>query len=211
MAEYEMQSHWTGVRESASAPTATSSRATILLYYHYKAAQFAERFLPRRSIRKDAWSSTSAVVRANLRWMSEHRPARLVGCDQATEMVRLAKQNAPSAEVVQIDGEKLPLTDGEFGLVTTVTVLQHNPDRRRVQILSEICRVSNDEVLLFEDTSLRMPVHTGKGQGQYQNFFGRPVAWYAGVCNVHGFDLVETQYLQTKVSLKIVPVPLGSA
>lgn len=37
-------------------------------------------------------------------------------------------------------------------------------------------------------------------QGQYQNFYGRPVGWYAGVCNSHGFELAETHYLQTQVS-----------
>jgi hypothetical protein len=76
------------------------------------------------------------------------------------------------------------------------------PDLRRAKLLGEICRVSSDEVLLFEDTSLQMPVAADNRQGQYQNFFGRPVGWYAGVCNSHGFDLVETEYLQTKVSLK---------
>ena len=28
------------------------------------------------------------------------------------------------------------------------------------------------------------------------------MGWYAGVCGSHGFDLVETQYLHTKASLR---------
>ena len=54
-------------------------------------------------------------------------------------------------------------------------------------------------MLLFEDTSLDMPPRQ-TAQGHYQNFYGRPVGRYAGVCNSHGFDLVETHYLQTQVS-----------
>lgn len=200
---YEMQSHWSGVGEQIR----ERSDGNLLAgddspYYHYKATQFAERFLPQIHPEGRVVLDVGCGAGANLRWMSEHHASRVVGCDQATEMVRLAKENAPLAEVVQIDGETLPFSDREFDLVTTVTVLQHNPDSRRARLLGEICRVSNDEVLLFEDTSTRMPVTGGDGLGQYQNFFGRPVAWYAGVCNVHGFDLVETDHLQTKVSLK---------
>ena len=203
MAEYEMQSHWSGVgeqiRERSDGNLLAGDDAP---YYHYKGAQFAERFLPQIRPEGRVVLDVGCGAGANLRWMSERNPSRLVGCDQASEMVRLAKQNAPSAEVVQVDGETLPFSDGEFDLITTVTVLQHNPDLQRANLLGEICRVSRDEILLFEDTSLQMPVAAAKAQGQYQNFFGRPVGWYAGVCHAHGFDLVEIEYLQTKVSLK---------
>jgi ubiquinone/menaquinone biosynthesis C-methylase UbiE len=203
MAEYEMQSHWSGVgeliRERSDGNLLAGDDAP---YYRYKGDQFAERFLPQIHPEGRAVLDVGCGAGANLRWMSERNPSHLVGCDQASEMVRLAKQNAPFAEVVQVDGETLPFSDGEFDLITTVTVLQHNPDLLRAKLLGEICRVSGDEILLFEDTSLQMPVAAAEGQGQYQNFFGRPVAWYAGVCNARGFDLVETQYLQTKVSLK---------
>jgi SAM-dependent methyltransferase len=201
--EYEIQIHWSGVgeqiRERSDGNLLAGDDAP---YYQYKGAQFAERFLPQIHPEGRAVLDVGCGAGANLRWMSERNPSRIVGCDQAGEMVRLAKQNAPSAEVVQIDGETLPFSDGEFDLITTVTVLQHNPDLLRAKLLGEICRVSRDEILLFEDTSLQMPASAVKGQGLYQNFFGRPVGWYAGVCNTYGFDLIENQYLQTKVSLK---------
>lgn len=72
----------------------------------------------------------------------QHHPKRLVGCDQAPSMVEMAKRNVPSAEIVLSDGDSLPFGDQEFDVVTTVTVLHHNPDERRARLLGEICRVS---------------------------------------------------------------------
>ncbi len=114
-------------------------------------------------------------------------------------MVNLAKHNAPEAEILQIDGENLPFGDKEFDLVTTTTVLQHNPDARRTMLLGEICRVSARDVLLFEDTPVELPSFT-TGTGPYQNFFGRPVGWYAGVCSCHGFEPIEIERQETFVS-----------
>ena len=111
-------------------------------------------------------------------------------------MVNLAKQNAPEAEILQIDGENLPFADKEFDLVTTTTVLQHNPDARRTKLLGEICRVSAMDVLLFEDTAVEMPPFTA-GMGPYQNFYARPIGWYAGVCSSHGFEPIEFDRQET--------------
>jgi SAM-dependent methyltransferase len=132
--------------------------------------------------------------------MQKQNPTRFAGCDQATEMVRLASENVPEAEIIQIDGEHLPFKDDEFDVVTTVTVLQHNPDNRRSEIMSEICRVAREELYLFEDTSLAMPPAATGGGGDYQNFYGRPVTWYQKECEDHGFSLVETKYQETYIS-----------
>jgi ubiquinone/menaquinone biosynthesis C-methylase UbiE len=173
------------------------------LYFHYKAEKFGEKFLPQIPVDGFRVLDVGCGAGGTLKWMSSRNPKRLVGCDQAPGMVAQARRNVPSAEIVQIDGDSLPFEDNEFDVVTTVTVLQHNPDARRTRILSEICRVSANQVILFEDTSLEMrPQNSGKGQGQYQNFYGRPVGWYSGVCSANGFDLVETQHLHTKVSLR---------
>jgi SAM-dependent methyltransferase len=133
---------------------------------------------------------------------SRQRPARLVGCDQSSEMVNQAKQNVPEAEIIQTDGEGLPFADEEFDLLYTVTVLQHNPDGRRARLLGEICRVAAKDIFLFEEPSVVMPASTATS-GPYQNFWGRPVGWYAGVCASHGFELVETDGLETYVSRKV--------
>ena len=111
-------------------------------------------------------------------------------------MVNLAERNAPEAEIIQIDGENLPFADQEFDVVTTTTVLQHNPDARRARLLGEICRVSAKDALLFEDTSVDMPLY----MTTETSFFVRPVGWYAGVCSCHGFELIEIDRLETFVS-----------
>jgi ubiquinone/menaquinone biosynthesis C-methylase UbiE len=170
-------------------------------YFHYKAEQFGKRFLPQIPVEGLRVLDVGCGAGGTLRWMAAHKPKRLVGCDQAPGMVAQSRRNVPEAEIVQIDGDSLPFDDNEFDVVTTVTVLQHNPDARRTRILSEICRVSSMHVILFEDTSLEMRPQA-LGQGQYQNFYGRPVGWYAGVCSAQGFDLVETDFLQTKASLR---------
>jgi SAM-dependent methyltransferase len=197
-----MKSHWSTVgerireREDGNLLAGDDSP-----YYHYKAAQFSSRFLPVIPVEGLSVLDVGCGPGGTLRWMSKQHPKRLVGCDQAPAMVESAKLNVPSAEVVQTDGDSLPFGDEEFDVVTTVTVLQHNPDDRRARLLGEICRVCRNQILLFEDTTLEMPPRAS-AQGQYLNFYGRPAAWYAGVCSSHGFDLVETNYLRTRASLR---------
>jgi SAM-dependent methyltransferase len=138
-----------------------------------------------------------------LQQLAHRQPGRLVGCDQAREMVALAAQNlGDRAEIVHVDGDSLPFSAEEFDVVTTVTVLQHNPDDRRARVLTEMCRVAKEEVYLFEDTTLSNPLVTEAvaGEGQYQNYYGRPLSWYAEVCASNGFSLMDTQRLETFVS-----------
>jgi SAM-dependent methyltransferase len=202
MTEYEMESHWSEVGQQMDEREEWKLLAgDDAPYLHYKAEQFSARFLPRIPVEGLSVLDVGCGAGGTLRWMAQRHPKRLVGCDQARGMVELSTRNVPSAEIVQTDGDSLPFGDQEFDVVTTVTVLQHNPEERRAQLLSEICRVSRREVFLFEDTSLVMGPRPS-AQGLYQNFYGRPVGWYAGVCSVHGFDLVEVDHLRTQVSLR---------
>jgi ubiquinone/menaquinone biosynthesis C-methylase UbiE len=198
---YDMERHWSGV---AKRVRERSSGNNLLAgddapYNQYKAALFQERFHPKIPIEGLSVLDVGCGPGGKLRWMTEQQPGRVVGCDQSTAMVDLAKRNAPEAEIILIDGETLPFEDEEFDVVTTTTVLQHNPDARRAKLLGEICRVSAKDVLLFEDTPVDMPPPTTTA-GHYQNFFGRPVGWYAGVCSSHGFELIEVERLETFVS-----------
>lgn len=195
-----MEEHWSGVgqqvRDRASGNLLAGDDSP---YYEYKAAQFKERFDPKIRVEGRSVLDVGCGPGGRLRWITAQRPRRVVGCDQSSEMVNLAKHNAPEAEILQIDGENLPFADKEFDLVTTTTVLQHNPDARRTKLLGEICRVSGMDVLLFEDTSVEMPPFT-TGMGPYQNFYARPVGWYAGVCSSHGFEPIEFDRQETFVS-----------
>jgi SAM-dependent methyltransferase len=202
MSGYEMQQHWSDVGKRAE------DRGDTLAgddspYYRYKAQLFSQKFLPKIPVTGLDVLDVGCGLGGTLRYMSKQNPRRLAGCDQAPEMVRLSKQNVPEAEVVQVDGTHLPFSDGEFYVITTFTVLHHNPDEKRLAMITDICRVSRDHVIFFEDTSKRMPIVQAQGVGAYNNFWGRPIGWYSGVCNSLGYDLVETQNLDTYVSRKV--------
>ncbi len=158
---YDMERQWSGVakrvRDRASGNLLAGDDAP---YNQYNAALFQERFHPKIPIEGLSVLDVGCGPGAKLRWMTEQHPGRVVGCDQSSEMVNLAKRNAPEAEIIQIDGENLPFADKEFDVVTTTTVLQHNPDDRRAKLLGEICRVSAKDVFLFEDTPVEMPPPT---------------------------------------------------
>ena len=191
MADYEMEEHWSGVGQQVrDRPSGNLLAGDASPYEEYKAAEFRERFDPKIRVEGLSVLDVGCGPGGRVRSMTTQHPIRVVGCDQSSEMVKLARRNAPEAEILQIDGEKLPFGDMEFDLVTTTTVLQHNPDARRTKLLGEICRVSAKDVLLFEDTAVEMPPFTS-GMGPYQNFYARPVGWYAGVCSSHGFEPIE--------------------
>ena len=211
LAGYEMERHWSGVGERVrDRPSGNLLAGDVAPYYEYKAALFRELFDPKIEVEGLSVLDVGCGPGGRLRWMMEQHPRRVVGCDQSSEMVNLAKHNAPEAEVIQIDGENLPFADREFDVVTTTTVLQHNPDARRTKLLGEICRVSAKDVLLFEDTPVEMPPSTTTGTGPYQNFFGRPVGWYAGVCSCHGFEPIEIDRLRNIRQPDCVHAALGS-
>jgi SAM-dependent methyltransferase len=204
-----MEQHWSGVAERVQdRPSGnTMSAGDVSPFTQYQSDLFTTRLLPKVPLEGVSLLDVGCGLGAGLRWMIDQHPGRqhpnrLVGCDQSSEMVNQAKQNVPEAEIVQTDAENLPFKDEEFDVVYTVTVLQHNPDARRAHLLGEICRVAAKDIFLFEEPSVVMPPATATS-GPYQNFWGRPVGWYAGVCASHGFELVETDALETFVSRKV--------
>jgi len=117
-------------------------------------------------------------------------------------MVKLATENVPQAEITLIDGKTLPYADGEFDLVKTCTVLQHDPEEFAEAMIGEICRVADKFVVLFEDTEDR-ETPKKEGTGKYQNYFGRSTSWYAEQFKKHGFVMTDTERLQTYASLRV--------
>jgi ubiquinone/menaquinone biosynthesis C-methylase UbiE len=212
---YDMEQHWSNVAQRVrDRPSGnTMSAGDVSPFTQYQSGLFTSQLLPRVPMDGPSLLDVGCGLGAGLRWMIDHHPARqhparLAGCDQSSGMVNQAKQNVPEAEIVQTDGASLPFADEEFDILYTVTVLQHNPDGRRAQLLGEICRVAANDVFLFEEVSVVMPPPTASA-GTYQNFWGRPVGWYAGVCASHGFELVETDRLETYVSRKVFMRLLG--
>lgn len=124
-------------------------------------------------------------------------PKRLVGVDISSEMINLSREKlSKEIELVKIDGVTLPFKDQEFDYVFTATVLQHNTDEKMLkQIMAEICRVSKEKVVLFERIE-----NTIKGD---ELCYGRPVAYYNEICNSHGFKLINTEFINIRVSYYI--------
>ena len=161
--DYDKDRHWSSVGDQIRSRSDDNVLAgDDAPYYRYKADLFSTKFLPQVPIEGHSVLEVGCGAGRNLSGIASLHPGRLVGCDVAGQMVALSKQRiGDAAEVVQVDGAHLPFSDKEFDVVTTVTVLQHNPDEARATLIEEICRVSGGEVFLFEDTSDAKP-HTGR-------------------------------------------------
>ena len=184
-------------------------------YYRYKRRLFLDKFLSQIQVEGKAVLEVGCGPGGNLAEMLRRHPRRLVGCDVAPAMVDAARrdQAADGAEVILSDGDSLPFADQEFDVSLTVTVLMHNPEDRKDQLIREMCRVSKSHIYLVEDTfpdaqGSPAPAHasttdiqeTDGKPGTYGSFFPRSVPQYATTCAAEGFELVDTQYLETFAS-----------
>ena len=126
---------------------------------------------------------------------TNYSPEKLVGADISAEMLSLAGQNLENHPVSlhKVNGESLPFADGEFDLVFTATVLQHNTSESMlVRNLEEICRVCSDRLILFERVERKI---TGDDL-----CLGRPVAYYQQLVEGQGFKLVSVKPINVRVS-----------
>jgi SAM-dependent methyltransferase len=124
----------------------------------------------------------------NLQALHRLGAGRLVGCDIAPEMVRLARRNlGDHAEIRQLDGSALPLDDREVDIALTATVLQHNPDETVLALLDELTRVADSTLELIEDaTTFRQRSFGG-------SYFVRDVNQYIAWVTARGFRLLDVQ------------------
>jgi len=122
-------------------------------------------------------------------------PSTVTGADISQNMINIASKhvNNDKASFVKINGEKLPFKDGNFDLVFSATVLQHNTDDDMMRkILGEMCRVTNDKIYLFERIESNF-----KGDDLCM---GRPFDYYRKIVEDHGFDFKKVDYINTEVS-----------
>jgi hypothetical protein len=61
-----------------------------------------------------------------------------------------------------------------------------------LELMAEMCRVSRDSVILFERIEDEI-----KGD---ELCYGRPVGYYSAVCEKHGFQLVESSFINIRTS-----------
>jgi len=130
----------------------------------------------------------------NLLEIMKKAPSRLAGADISDAMIALAKENTQNrVELFKTDGTKLPFKDGAFDLVFSATVLQHNSDDKMMRaLLAEMCRVSSNEVYLFEKVDSKI---VGDDL-----CFARPVEYYHGLVKEEGFKLNEVSHINIRSS-----------
>ncbi len=127
--------------------------------------------------------------------MANYTPKSLTDADISAKMLEIASANVknPSVQFVKIDGQHLPFDNQAFDLTFTATVLQHNTDDVMLrQIISELCRVTGDKVVIFERIEAVI-----KGDSLC---VGRPTSYYAELFGQHGFKLLATEYINIRVS-----------
>ncbi|MFC2103996.1 class I SAM-dependent methyltransferase [Bacteroidota bacterium] len=194
MAVYHPETYWTEVaRRIKSRKSKNIIAGDDEPFYRYKRKKFLKLFHAINFNNKSILE-IGCGPGGNLLEVWEKSPYRLVGADISEDMLKLSKEKLPQEiELVKIDGTTLPFKDKEFDYVFTATVLQHNTDENMLKkIMAEICRVSNDKVFLFERIE-----KTIKGD---ELCLGRPVSYYEEICNSHGFKLINTDFINIRVS-----------
>lgn len=162
-------------------------------YYRYKRKKFLE-LLTSVDFYKKSILEIGHGPGGNLIEIFKLKPARLTGVDISEQMVKLAKNKVSrEVEIIKIDGTHLPFKDGEFDIVFTATVLQHNTiETMLLDLMKEIARVSGNKVFIFERVEDKI---TGDDL-----CLGRPVQYYADIMYQHGFTLKSTRFINIRIS-----------
>jgi len=85
------------------------------------------------------------------RWVRrlEEQGLSVLGIDQSSEMLSLARNRRTLSPMVSGEVQNLPFRDQSFEYVTAVTVIQHIPPQEQVRALSEMVRVLRPGGYLF--------------------------------------------------------------
>jgi len=85
------------------------------------------------------------------RWVRrlEEHGLSVVGIDQSSEMISLARKRGTLSPMVSGEVQNLPFRDESFECVSAVTVIQHIPPQEQVRALSEMVRVLRPGGYLF--------------------------------------------------------------
>jgi ubiquinone/menaquinone biosynthesis C-methylase UbiE len=88
------------------------------------------------------------------RWLRRYSSLGLeaTGVDATPEMLRVARTRGTTAPLVAGEANRLPFRDGEFDVVSDVTVIQHIPATLQPQALLEMTRIlkTGGRLILFE-------------------------------------------------------------
>jgi SAM-dependent methyltransferase len=195
---YDPAAYWSRVGDRASerAGQAKYLAGDDTPFQRYKRESFVSRFLPSID-----WSAKRVLEigcgpGGNLLEVAKYVPQSLTGADIAPGMVELARLNtagAPGIEIHQLSGPSLPFAEESFDIAFTVTVLQHNDFATVESLLSEMCRVSAEQVVLIEDMAARP-------RDPLASYHLRRPRDYAKVCDRSGFALAQIERLDVFAS-----------
>jgi ubiquinone/menaquinone biosynthesis C-methylase UbiE len=166
-------------------------------YYRYKRSLFLKLF-DKIDFHDKKVLEVGSGPGGNLDFLTTKGCKKIVGVDVSKKMVELSNRLLADKQVSiqKIDGYSLPFGDHSFDLVFTSTVLQHNTHEFQLkQLVKDICRVSNSEVVIFERIEKRLKGH--------ETNLGRPVHYYEKLFAENHFKLIKTQYLPIQASYMI--------
>jgi len=163
-------------------------------YYRYKRKRFLELMDTIDFSQKEVLEIGSGPG-GNLVYLLSKECKSITGVDISDQMVQLSRKllKGQEIQIIKTNGRDLPFENKSFDITFTSTVLQHNTDENQLKkIIQEICRVSRNEVILFERIENKIKGHTSN--------LGRPIRYYADFFKDHGFILNQTKSLQIQVS-----------
>lgn len=163
-------------------------------YYRHKRKLFLD-WLDKVDVAGKSVLEIGSGPGGNLHYLSDKGCKEITGADISSRMIETAKKilTGKNVNLVKTDGVTLPFEDGQFDLVFTSTVLQHNTDEEKLKLLvADICRVSKGEIILFERIEKKVTGH--------ESNLGRPVNYYVSLFSQYEFELSDTSFLKLQTS-----------
>jgi len=192
---YNPETYWDTVAENISSrPGLKIIAGDDEPYYRYKRRRFLE-LLDTLDFSSKTVLEIGSGPGGNLDFIYKKGCKKITGVDISQQMVSLSKSllAGKDIDVLKINGKDLPFADKSFDTVFTSTVLQHNTDEDVLQqLIKEICRVSENEVLLFERIESTIKGHKSN--------LGRPIGYYENILKSHDFALTEKHSLPIQTS-----------
>lgn len=200
VADYDVESYWSRVATEIMQRGPESVVAgDDNPFFRYKRKKFLKKFLHTLDFDSKVVLEVGSGPGGNLVEIAQRcAPKKIIGADISQAMIEIAKKNLArhniAAELYKVDGVDLPFADRSIDLSYTVTVLQHNTNGSALRaLIREICRVTNETIVLMEDTG-------NKGLSGTGSFIARQVGVYESIFSEHGFRLSQRLYLNTRIS-----------
>jgi 2-polyprenyl-3-methyl-5-hydroxy-6-metoxy-1,4-benzoquinol methylase len=192
---YKPEEYWTTVGERIEERTVPENYVAgdDEPYYRYKRKEFLK-LLSKVNFKNKSILEVGCGPGGNLKHLLNSNAKSLTGCDISSQMVKLAKSNLPqNVKIVKTNGVEMPFEKKSFDIIFTATVLQHNTNETMLtNLVAEICKLEPSEIYFFERIESSV-----KGD---ELCLGRPVDYYANLMNNNGYQLVDVQFINIRVS-----------